>query len=71
MKYIEVDPRFGHPVVELTRRNLQTLLAMLDENPQIATLTKPSAGITVRAVENEAHYADRDPGPMPFDDEAV
>lgn len=62
MKYIAQDPIMGMPVVELTRRNLNALLEMLDETPGQATVTKPSARITVRAVEDDAHYAERRPG---------
>jgi hypothetical protein len=48
--------------VELTRRNLEVLLAKLDMPDSARTIERQ--GISVRAVENEAHYQDRDPGPM-------
>lgn len=66
MKYISGNP--AH--LELTRRNLETLLAKLDDALSVKTLSKQeefSVGnnvIYVVAVENEKHYADRDPGPV-------
>lgn len=55
-------------VVELTRRNLKTLLAKLDGHP------RRSAGqilkhvddriVVIQAVEDEAHYSDRPAGMM-------
>jgi hypothetical protein len=49
--------------VELTRRNLQALLAKLDGNPphSACTLIEPG-GVYVKAVENAEHYSDRPPG---------
>ena len=53
-------------MVELTRRNLMSLLAKLDGNPpnSACTLIDPDNRIAVQAVEDAAHYADRDPGPV-------
>ena len=52
------------PVVELTRRNLETLLAKLDDPLSQRTLVDPDDSIAVRAVENDDHYKaqDREPG---------
>jgi hypothetical protein len=53
----------GHlPTVELTRRNLEVLLAKLDDPLSARTLVDGSGLVQVKAVENEEHYADRDPG---------
>lgn len=46
--------------VELTRRNLQALLDKLDDPLSARAITKD--GVLVKAVEDEAHYADREPG---------
>lgn len=50
------------PVIELSRRNLETLLAKLDDPISARTLISPERTIAVRAVEDEEHYADRAPG---------
>lgn len=50
--------------VELTRRNLQSLLAKLDGNPPNSACTIFGQGVYVKAVENEEHYGRRPPGPM-------
>ena len=54
------------PVLELSRRNLETLLTKLDDPDSLRTLLSPGkygeAYIIVRAVENEEHYSDRAPG---------
>jgi len=59
----------GEPArLELTRRNLTTLLAKLDDPASNRTLMKQQeaaegdAWIVVVAVEDQAHYADRAPG---------
>jgi hypothetical protein len=56
----------GLPVLELTRRNLETLLAKLDDPDSARTLLSPQGPglrlIAVVAVEDDAHYADRAPG---------
>ena len=63
MKYIP-DDRL--PVVELTRYNLETLLAKLDDPDSARTLLSPGGSgepmIAVKAVPDEDHYADRAPG---------
>lgn len=50
--------------VELTRRNLTTLLAKLDDPLSARTLCKDGDGcvVWVTAVEDDAHYSDRAPG---------
>lgn len=58
MKYIDGDM----PVLELTRRNLETLLAKLDDPFSARMLVDGDQKIAVRAVENDEHYADRPPG---------
>jgi hypothetical protein len=50
--------------LELTRRNLETLLAKLDDPASVRTLADGETGFAVVAVENEAHYANREPGPI-------
>ena len=55
--------------VELTRRNLVVLLSKLDRSDSAKTLMT-GGSFFVRAVEDDAHYADRTPGPMHPDDEA-
>lgn len=62
MKYIPVGMFDGLPTVELTRRNLQTLLAKLDDPSSARTLIDPDWIIAVKAVEDEAHYETRPPG---------
>lgn len=52
----------GDCVLELTRRNLETLLAKLDDPNSKRTLIDPSNHIAVVAVENDEHYSDRAPG---------
>lgn len=66
MKFIERDdlhrdePQYHQ--LELTRRNLMTLLANLDDPLSHRTLTAPGGLIKVRAVENDEHYSDRPAG---------
>ena len=55
--------------VELTRRNLVVLLSKLDRTDSAKTIMT-GGSFFVRAVEDDAHYADRTPGPMHPDDEA-
>ena len=65
MRYLYNDQ---HSYVELSRRNLETLLAKLDDPLSLRTLEKVDDGnqhiISIVAVENEKHYSDRDPGPV-------
>lgn len=62
MKYIDNHGEGAMPVVELTRRNLQTLLDKLDDPASNRTLIDPDRKIAVHAVEDVEHYADRAPG---------
>lgn len=62
MRFVETEGRL--PVLELTRRNLEVLLAKLDDPLSQRMLLDPDQRVYVKAVENEAHYADRDPGPV-------
>jgi hypothetical protein len=51
--------------LELSRRNLEVLLAKLDDPASARTLMKVSEDgdiVRVIAVENEHHYSDRPPG---------
>jgi len=50
------------PVLELTRRNLETLLAKLDDPLSARTLLDPDWKILAKAVEDGEHYSDRPPG---------
>jgi hypothetical protein len=54
--------------IELTRRNLEILLAKLDDPDSVRMIVKEDriGRVVVRAVENEAHYEaeGREPGPM-------
>lgn len=61
MKYID-DKTL--PTLELSRRNLETLLAKLDDPLSARTLIDPDHRIAVMAVENDEHYHDRRPGPV-------
>jgi len=52
-------------IIELTRRNLTVLLAKLDEPDSKRTIVAPDGiGVSVRAVEDIEHYAERAPGTM-------
>jgi hypothetical protein len=55
-------------LVELSRRNLEMLLAKLDDPASVRTIHQVSEDgqihVFVRAVENQEHYENRDPGPM-------
>jgi len=65
MKVIRSESVLGVPlVVELTRRNLTVLLAKLDDAASSRTIIDTSRSVAVRAVEDDAHYANREPGPM-------
>lgn len=62
----------GWPIgMELTRRNLNALLAKLDGNPpnSACTIVAPEGGFYVKAVEDAEHYANRAPGVMHPDTE--
>ena len=57
-------------VLELTRKNLETLLAKLDRPGSSRMLINGDYDIAVRAVEDEEHYADRPAGATLEDVEA-
>lgn len=61
MKFIEGDGD-RLPRLELTRRNLKTLLDKLDDNLSARTLIDGDRTIEVVAVEDSAHYSNRPPG---------
>jgi len=50
------------PTLELTRRNLEALLAKLDDPLSQRALLDPDHQILVIAVEDSDHYKDRPPG---------
>lgn len=50
--------------LELSRRNIEILIAKLSDPKGARTLIDPDGRIAVRAVEDHEHYADREPGPM-------
>lgn len=54
--------RLSEGVLELTRRDLEGLLAALDQPGLATSILGGGAGIVVRAVEDGAHYRDRPPG---------
>lgn len=60
-------------IVELTERNLRTLLSKLGREDSARTLqiwdTLGDWLLTVTAVKDEAHYANRNPGPIHAIDE--
>lgn len=62
MKYIAEPGDFGVPTVELTERNLLSLLAKLGDPSSVRTLIDGENNIAVKAVHDEEHYADRVPG---------
>jgi hypothetical protein len=55
-------PQYGTARLEVTRRNLETLLGKLDDPVSERALIDSDNQIIVIAVENEAHYSDRAPG---------
>lgn len=61
MKFTESDSLHE---LELTRRNLEVLLAKLDDPQSSRTLVDPGIRIRVKAVEDAEHYSDRPPGPV-------
>jgi hypothetical protein len=62
MKFIPAPEGYKLHRLELTRRNLEALLKKLDDPLSARALLDPDTTIIVSAVENEAHYADREPG---------
>jgi hypothetical protein len=70
MKVIVWEPELGTYGIELTRRNLETLLAKLDNPDSLRTLVftgDHGQVIAVRAVENDEHYTERPAGLMAED----
>ena len=61
MKYVEISG-YGVPVVELTERNLVTLLEKLGDPHSQRTLIDRENKIAVKAVPDAEHYSDRAPG---------
>jgi hypothetical protein len=64
VKAIEIERR-----IELTRRNLRSLLAKLDGAPADSSRTIWKDGWFVTAVDDDEHYGDRPPGLMHPDTE--
>lgn len=75
MKFIPADDGQQLHRLELTRRNLQVLLAKLDDPLSARQIVDPDWRIIVGAVEgseclevmpveDQQHYSDREPGPM-------
>ena len=64
MKYIEKaeTPLGTYPMVELTRYNLEVLLAKLGDPNSERTLIDPDGKIAVKAVPDSEHYKTRPPG---------
>jgi len=58
---MRIESKDGSVRVELTRRNLETLLWALDATDNPALLSPGGGGIVV-AVEDAEHYTDREPG---------
>ena len=74
MKVITSFDPDGWPTgVELTRRNLNALLAKLDGNPpnSACTILAPEGNFFVKAVEDAEHYSERTAGEMHPATEAV
>lgn len=63
MKFIE-SKYGGMHVIELSERNLRGLLEKLDDPNSARTLVDPDRKIFVKAVPDEEHYSDREPGVM-------
>lgn len=64
MKFTDWQENGKVHYLELSRRNLETLLQKLDDPDSKRMLVAPGGRIYVHAVENEEHYADREPGPV-------
>jgi len=66
MRVVHFSTESRSVFIELTRRNLEVLLAKLDDETSARTIIKSDkpGRVEVRAVENEAHYNEREPGPM-------
>jgi hypothetical protein len=59
-----VESASGMIRVELSRRNLEVLLAKLDEPGSICSILSPCRTAIIVAVDNDEHYSDRNPGVM-------
>jgi hypothetical protein len=66
MKVVHFSTESRSVFIELTRRNLEVLLAKLDDETSAKTIVKSDKPgmVTVKAVEDEEHYGDRAAGPM-------
>lgn len=64
MKFLRRGSYQDLPMVELTRHNLEVLLAKLDDPASARTIVDGTGQVAVKAVENAEHYASREPGPM-------
>ena len=66
MKVTRFDADSKTMFIELTRRNLEILLAKLADPNSARTIIKTDTigTIVVHAVEDKEHYSDRPPGPM-------
>lgn len=62
MKFEERESHQTLHYLELTRRNLESLLAKLDDPLSNRMLIDLDDQIAVKAVENVEHYGDREPG---------
>ena len=57
--------------IELSRRNLRSLLAKLDDHPANSSATIYQDNVVVTAVEDDEHYFARSPGCMHPETEAA
>lgn len=65
MKWVAGNGRkYGRPTLELSRDILQSLLAKLDDPNSTRRLICPGNAVEVKAVEDDEHYSDREPGAM-------
>lgn len=62
MKYLDSDMTGGMPIIELTERNLLSLLEKLTDPNSARTLVDPDWRIAVKAVPDEEHYTGRAAG---------
>lgn len=62
MKFIESGGDLPMHIIELTERNLLTLLEKLTDPNSARTLMDPDLKIMVKAVPDAEHYSNRAPG---------
>ena len=62
MKFVEADTEGHMHVLELSERNLRTLLEKLTDPDSSRTLLDPDRKNMIKAVADEEHYATRLPG---------